>query len=156
MLGAKRKDIERAVKEFKPLSHRFQKVRELKGIEFIDDSKSTNVDSARRAIESIDKPIVLIAGGKDKNISYKKILPSLKKNVKKVVLIGEVKDKMEKIFKKFTSLAKEDTLPEAVKEAYKSASSGDVVLLSPMCSSFDMFENYKERGKVFQEAVKTL
>lgn len=156
IFGIKKSAIEKAVKSFKPLSHRLEVVAEIGGVKFIDDSKATNIDAAKRALESIETHAILIAGGKDKNLSYGKILPVLKKKVKKVILIGETKAKMREVFKKAVSLEETDTLPEAVCHAYESASSGDCVILSPMCSSFDMFKNYRERGKVFREAVEGL
>lgn len=156
LLGAKNDSIEKAVKGFAPLGHRFEKVAEIEGIEFIDDSKATNVDSAERALGSLGRHVILIAGGKDKNLSYEKILPLVKKKVKKIVLIGETKSKMRSIFNGSVAVEEKGSLPEAVKAAYESASAGDCVLLSPMCSSFDMFKDYKERGEVFKEAVEEL
>lgn len=153
LLGIKKEIIEKAVKNFKPLSHRFETVGVIDKIKFIDDSKATNVDATCRALQSIDEPTILIAGGKNKGLSYDKILPILKKKVKEVVLIGEAKDVMHGTFKKFITIKKVDTLPKAVEVAYKDARSGDIVLLSPMCSSFDMFKSYKERGSVFKKAV---
>ncbi len=148
--------IEKAVKRFKPLPHRFERVREIGGIEFIDDSKATNIDSTYQALKSLDRSVVLIAGGKDKNLSYEKILPAIKTNVKKIVLIGETARKMRDIFKRFVAVEEKNSLEEAVLAAYKSASPGDYVLLSPMCSSFDMFRDYKHRGEVFRKTVEGL
>ena len=145
--------IEKAVKRFKPLAHRFERVAAIEGIEFIDDSKATNVDSTYRALVSLERGAILIAGGKDKNLSYEKVLPALKTKVKKIVLIGETAHKMSESFKKFVAVEEKNSLEEAVLAAYKSASPGDCVLLSPMCSSFDMFRDYKHRGEVFREAV---
>ncbi|NQU95748.1 MAG: UDP-N-acetylmuramoyl-L-alanine--D-glutamate ligase [Candidatus Omnitrophica bacterium] len=156
LLGASPDAVKKAVKNFKPLAHRFESVALVGGVEFIDDSKATNIDSTSRALLSLDKPAILIAGGKDKNLSYEKVLPAIKKNVKKIILIGETKPKMRKIFKDFVDVREADTLPEAVILAYKSASPGESVLLSPMCSSFDMFGDYKERGEVFRRAVGEL
>jgi len=156
LLGIKSRHIENAVKGFSPLAHRFEKVGTVKSVEFIDDSKATNIDATRRALASLKVPAILIAGGKDKNLSFKKILPLMRKKVKKLILIGEAKDKMRSIFKDAVSLKEANTLDGAVKEAFKSASPGDVVLLSPMCSSFDMFRDYKERGEAFKRAVEGL
>ena len=156
LLGAPPDRIKKAVKNFKPLAHRFESVAVISGIEFIDDSKATNIDSTSKALLSLDKPAILIAGGKDKNLSYGKVLPAIKKNVKKIILIGETRPKMRKIFKESVDMKEADTLPEAVILAYKSALPGESVLLSPMCSSFDMFRDYKERGEVFRRAVKGL
>ena len=156
LLGVDKASISKAIKKFKPLAHRFETVALIKGVEFIDDSKATNVDSAYRALTSIKRPVILIAGGKDKHISYDSVIPAVKKKVKKMILIGEASDGMESVFKKIVSVEKAKSLEDAVNIAVKSALKGDVLLLSPMCSSFDMFTNYKERGKVFQKAVKKI
>jgi len=157
LLGAKEEDIEKAINSFKPLAHRFENVKEINGVTFIDDSKATNIDSTYRAVQSIKSNIILIAGGKDKNLSYGKVSSIIKDKVKCLFLIGETKDEMADIFKKTgIPIEKKNTLEEAVNSAYKTASSGDTVLLSPMCSSFDMFKNYKERGDIFKETVKKL
>ncbi len=148
--------VEKTVKHFKPLPHRFERVREIGGVEFIDDSKATNIDSTYQALKSLDRSVVLIAGGKDKNLSYEKILPAIKTNVKKIVLIGETTRKMRESFKRFVAVEEKNSLEEAVLAAYKSASPGDCVLLSPMCSSFDMFRDYKHRGEVFRKTVEGL
>ena len=147
--------IKSAINRFHPLSHRFETVRTFKGVEFIDDSKATNIDSARRALKSLKKKTILIAGGKDKNLSYEKILPAIK-NVKKIVLIGETRPKMRKLFKGKVPLEESETLEDAVLKSFKSAKKNEVVLLSPMSSSFDMFQDYKERGEVFKKAVWSL
>ena len=156
LLGVNKASISKAIKKFKPLAHRFETIALINGVEFIDDSKATNVDSAYRALNSVKRPVILIAGGKDKHISYSSVIPAVKKKVKKMILIGEASDRMESIFKKVVSVEKAKSLEDAVNIAAKSASKGDVLLLSPMCSSFDMFSNYKERGKVFQNAVRKI
>ena len=147
---------EKTIKSFKPLAHRFRRIATIGGVEFIDDSKATNIDSTNRALLSLKKPAILIAGGKDKNLSYKDILPAAKKAVKKIILIGETRKKMRRIFEGSALVEEKDTLPAAVAAAYKSATAGECVLLSPMCSSFDMFESYKQRGAVFRQAVQEL
>lgn len=156
LLGADKDSIDKAIRGFRPLAHRFEKIATIGGIEFINDSKATNIDSTSRALESLSGPTVLIAGGKDKNLSYKKILPAIKPNVKKIVLIGETIPKMRDIFGRFVALEEKSSLEEAVLAAYKSASPGGSVLLSPMCSSFDMFRDYKHRGEMFKRTVENL
>jgi len=156
LLGAGLPAMEKAVKCFTPLAHRFELVARVGGVDFIDDSKATNVDSTYRALRSSGKRTVLIAGGKDKNLSYEKIVPALKESVKKVVLIGEAREKLRGIFEKHVDVEENVSLEEAVFTAYRSASPGDRVLLSPMCSSFDMFADYRHRGEVFREAVKKI
>ncbi|OGW75440.1 MAG: UDP-N-acetylmuramoylalanine--D-glutamate ligase [Omnitrophica bacterium RBG_13_46_9] len=156
LLGVKEGDMEKALTDFMPLKHRFEKVATVDGIDFIDDSKATNIDSTYRALELLDRPAILIAGGKDKNIDYGKVLPAIRGSVKKLILIGETRNKMRDIFKDFVETEEKDSLEEAVLAAYKSASPGDYVLLSPMCSSFDMFRDYRHRGDVFRMAVENL
>lgn len=156
LLGADRASAEKAVKEFAPLKHRFERVAAVKGVEFINDSKATNVDSARRAIESIRKKGILIAGGKDKNLSYGDAVPDIKKKIKKVILIGEASRKMKEAFGKAVPVEETGSLEAAVTAAFESAADGDCVLFSPMCSSFDMFKSYAERGEVFKRAVAKL
>jgi len=155
-LGIKPGAIGEGVKGFRPLAHRFEKVGAVSGVDFINDSKATNPDSTYKALLSMDRPCILIAGGRDKKLSYEKVLPEMKKAVKSVVLIGETRKKMREAFGKFVKTEEADSLESAVLRAYKAASPGDSVLLSPMCSSFDMFRDYKHRGDVFREAFMKL
>ena len=104
----------------------------------------------------MEEPCILIAGGKDKNLSYEDLLFLIEKKVKKMIVIGQTRTKMKEIFGKSVPFEEKDTLNEAVLAAYTSASSGDTVLLSPMCSSFDMFLDYKDRGDTFKKAVESL
>lgn len=156
LLGVGVQPIAQAVANFTPLKHRFEEIGLISGIGFIDDSKATNIDSTERALLSLEKPAILIAGGKDKGLSYGQILPAVKKTVKKIVLIGETRPKMRNIFNGHVALEESDSLEEAVGVAYRSASPGETVILSPMCSSFDMFRDYEHRGEVFREAVRKL
>jgi UDP-N-acetylmuramoylalanine--D-glutamate ligase len=143
-------------REFKGIEHRLEYVAEINNIRFINDSKATTVDSSLWALKNILEPVVLIAGGKDKGIDYRAILHLARKKVKEVILIGEAKEKIEEAFRGFLSIQKAPTLEDAVKQAYLKAKPGDCVLLSPMCSSFDMFGDYEERGRVFKKAVYDL
>jgi UDP-N-acetylmuramoylalanine--D-glutamate ligase len=127
--GLERSLIREAVRDFKGLPHRIEAIRQIDNILFYNDSKATNVDSTKRALESVDGSVVLIAGGKDKGGSYKVIA-----------------DQMKKV----------RALSGAVKRAFKVAKDGDVVLFSPMCSSFDMFRDYKDRGNQFKTMVESL
>lgn len=144
------------IKEFKGIEHRLEFVKELKHIKFINDSKSTTVESTLWALRNIEEPVILIAGGKDKGIDYQPILALAKNKIKKAILIGEAKDKIGKILKDSIVVQKALTLEEAVELAYQSAIPGDCILLSPMCASFDMFKDYEERGRVFKKAVYDL
>jgi UDP-N-acetylmuramoylalanine--D-glutamate ligase len=143
-------------REFKGIEHRLEYVTEINNIKFINDSKATTADSTIWALRSIDEPIILIAGGKDKGVDYKAVLDLARKKVRDVILIGEAKQKLESVFKGFLPVDEAVTLEEAVRKAYVKAKAGDSVLLSPMCSSFDMFSDYEERGRVFKQAVYAL
>ena len=156
ILGIEKNICLKVFSEFKGLQHRFEYVTEINNIKFINDSKATLVESTIWAIKNISSPVILIAGGKDKGVDYKGILDIAAKKVKEVILIGEAKEKIKKEFNGFLSLDEASTLEEAVNKAYLKASPGDSVLLSPMCSSFDMFSNYEERGDCFKKAVLNL
>jgi UDP-N-acetylmuramoylalanine--D-glutamate ligase len=156
LLGIERKLILDVFKEFKGIEHRMEYVAEINNIKFINDSKSTTVDSARWALENIDNPVVLIAGGKHKGVDYSVILDLARKKVRSVILIGEAKEKIKSAFGESLSTEEALSLEEATEKAYRKAKSGDCVLFSPMCSSFDMFSDYEERGRVFKKAVYDL
>ncbi|MCM8796008.1 MAG: UDP-N-acetylmuramoyl-L-alanine--D-glutamate ligase [Candidatus Omnitrophica bacterium] len=143
-------------KEFKGLEHRLEYVMEIKGIKFINDSKCTTIDSTIWAFQNVSGKVVLIAGGKDKGNDYSLILPFIRQKVKAMVLIGESKEKIKTAFAGILPIKEANSLEDAVEQAYALASSGDSVLLSPMCASFDMFDNYEERGRVFKKAVYNL
>jgi UDP-N-acetylmuramoylalanine--D-glutamate ligase len=153
--GIERDVIVKSISEFKGLPHRTEFVREIDGVVFINDSKATNVDATKRAIESIEKKIILIAGGKDKMGSYRPIL-SEKRKIKALVLFGESKERIKKEIGDSVTCFMEIDLDRAVKKAYELSEKGDVILFSPMCSSFDMFKNYAERGERFKQVVSTL
>ena len=141
---------------FRGVEHRLELVGSIGGIEFINDSKSTTVDSTIWALNSISCPIVLIAGGKDKGCDYSAIADLIRKKVKKVILIGQAKEKIKKALKGPLPISEAPTLEEAVRASFTEAESGDCVLLSPMCSSFDMFANYEERGAAFKKTALDL
>jgi len=146
---------EEVLSNFRGLAHRVELVRKLNGITFYNDSKATNVDATRRALESIDQKVILIAGGKDKGGSYK-LIADIMNRVKGMVLIGEAKQRIYEEIGNLTETYMENNLEDAIRRAYKLASAGDIVLFSPMCSSFDMFRDYKERGNVFKDIVGLL
>lgn len=153
ILGIEKEFCFEVFSKFKGIEHRLEKVAEVNDIEFINDSKATTVDSAIWALKNIPRPIVLIAGGKDKGNDYSIIFDFAREKVKSAVFIGQAQEKMEAVFKDIFCVERADTLEEAVKKAYSKAEQGDCVLLSPMCASFDMFSNYEQRGRVFKEAV---
>jgi len=156
LVGADPAAIEKAVKSFRPLAHRFEKLTTINGVDFINDSKATNIDSTCRALESLDKPVILIAGGKDKGLSWAEAIPFIRNNVKTIILIGETRHEMQSVFEKVITAKKATSLREAVLAAFRAARPGETVLLSPMSSSFDMFRDYKERGELFKDAVEAL
>ncbi|WP_297444429.1 UDP-N-acetylmuramoyl-L-alanine--D-glutamate ligase [Desulfurobacterium sp.] len=144
-----------AIKDFKGLEHRLEFVKILNGVTFINDSKSTNVDSLEKALLSFDK-VILIAGGKDKGIDFSPIRPIVKERVKKAFFIGETGKRLKELFSEVAESEFKATLEEAVISAYRAAEEGDTVLFSPGCSSFDMFKNFEERGKIFKQIVEEL
>lgn len=150
------KKIKEAFKNFKGVEHRIEFVREINGVEYYNDSKATNVDSVWFALRSFQKPIYLILGGKDKGNDYNQIKELVQKNVKKIYAIGSSANKVYDFFKDVVSTEYKQTLENCVESARKEAKPGSVVLLSPACASFDMFDNYEHRGKVFKEAINKL
>lgn len=156
ILGIDRDACLRVFAEFGGLEHRLEYVTQINNIKFINDSKATTVESAAWALRNIPSPIILIAGGRDKGADFKGILDLACEKVKEVILIGEAKEKIREVFKGSLSLDEAETLEEAVNKAFHKARSGDCVLLSPMCSSFDMFIDYEDRGRVFKDAVYNL
>ena len=156
ILGIGQDLISGVFRDFKGIEHRLEFVAEVNNIKFINDSKATTVESVIWALENIHNPILLIAGGKHKGLDYSVILDLVRSKVKNVVLIGEAREKIKVAFKGFSAVEEADTLEDAVSKAFLKASPGDCVVLSPMCSSFDMFTDYEERGNVFKKAVYEL
>jgi UDP-N-acetylmuramoylalanine--D-glutamate ligase len=148
--------IKKTVRSFRGLSHRFETIDIIDGVEYIDDSKGTTVDSTYRALESCARPVILIAGGKDKNSDYTVIRKLVKKKVRHLILIGEAKERIKDAIGTAAKTHEAATMQDAVKKARELASKDYMVLLSPMCSSFDMFRDYKERGDVFKKAVLSM
>jgi len=148
--------IKAALKNFKGVEHRLEVVREIEGVIFINDSKATNVDSVWYALRSFDTPIFLILGGQDKGNDYNQIKDLVLDKVKKIYAIGSSSDKIFNFFHHDIKVEIKSSLEEAVLSANMEARGNDIVLLSPACASFDMFENYEHRGKVFKEAVNKL
>lgn len=156
IFGVKQEACLKAFRGFKGLEHRLEYVAEIEGVKFINDSKATLVESAVWAIDNISSGIILIAGGRDKGLDYQGLIPAARGKVKEVVLIGEARKKIAGAFAGALPYQEAATLEAAVEAAFKAASPGDTVLLSPMCSSFDMFSDYEERGRVFKQAVNDL
>jgi UDP-N-acetylmuramoylalanine--D-glutamate ligase len=156
ILGIERDICLKVFKEFKGLEHRFEYVAEVNGVRFINDSKATVAESTIWAIKNLPSGIILIAGGRDKGVNYAAILDAAKKKVRAIILIGEARKKIAEAVAGTLAVEEAASLKEAVIKAFEKASSGDSVLLSPMCSSFDMFSDYEERGRAFKEIVLDL
>ncbi len=154
--GCSKKAVQDVLDRFKGLEHRLEFVREIEGVRFYNDSKGTNVGSVVKSLQSFSEPVILIAGGKDKNGDLSPLEELVQKRVKRLILLGEAKERMNRELGGLTDTAMVKTMEEAVSLARQKAKGGDVVLLSPACSSFDMFKDYKERGRVFKEAVHRL
>ncbi|MEM9444262.1 MAG: UDP-N-acetylmuramoyl-L-alanine--D-glutamate ligase [Verrucomicrobiota bacterium] len=148
--------IKNALIEYSPLAHRCQIVEVIEGVRYIDDSKATNVDAMKKAILAQQGEVILIAGGKDKGVGFKSLIHVVEQRVKKAVLIGQTKHKIRTDWGDKVTCVLVDTLEKAVEEASMTAVRGDVVLLSPGCSSFDMFEGFEDRGKQFANLVRKM
>ncbi|HXZ27148.1 MAG TPA: UDP-N-acetylmuramoyl-L-alanine--D-glutamate ligase [Terriglobales bacterium] len=148
--------IRRAVEEFKAVEHRLEFVANIRGVDYYNDSKATNVDATTKALESFSSGIHIILGGKDKGSDYSVLNPLLKSRAKRVYTIGAAAAKIESQIAGAAEIVHAETLENAVRRAAEAAAPGDVVLLAPACASFDQFENYEHRGRVFKEAVAAL
>lgn len=146
----------RVFREFKGIEHRLEYVAESGNIKFINDSKSTTVDSTLWALDNIPDPVILIAGGRDKGNDYSLLLKLGRQKIKEIISIGEAAGKIKDALGGSFSIKGAATLEEAVRAAFNIAKSGDCVLFSPMCSSFDMFSNYEHRGSIFKDIVRSL
>jgi UDP-N-acetylmuramoylalanine--D-glutamate ligase len=144
------------LKNFKGVEHRQEFVREVNGVRYYNDSKATSVEAVRYALQAYEQPIVLMLGGRDKGNDYSQILDLVQKHVRAIVALGESADKVEKAFSGTKPVQRALSIEDAVLTAQRLAQQGDVVLLSPACASFDWFENYEQRGRVFKELVRNL
>ncbi len=154
--GIGKEVISATLKEFAGVEHRIEFVREIRGISFYNDSKATNTDSMSVALESFDGNIVLIMGGREKGNDYSAVDELIKKRVKAIVAVGETKDKIKGHFGNIVGVETADDMKDAVEKAYRAAVSGDTVLLSPACKSFDMFDSFEHRGEIFKKIVSEL
>ena len=156
-IGIRKEKIREAVKDFQSLEHRMEFIATVRGVEFINDSKATNVNSTWYALESMNKPTVLVLGGTDKGNDYTLIADLVKEKVKAIVCLGVDNKKIIAAFKDIVpTIVETNTAKQCVNACFKLAIKGDVVLMSPACASFDLFKNYEDRGKQFKEAVKEL
>lgn len=157
LLNIKKDDIRSALSDFTGVEHRLEAAGTVNGVEWINDSKATNVNSCWYALDSMTKPTVLILGGKDKGNDYSEILPLVKEKVKAIVAMGKDNSKILEFFKDSVNIIRDThSLADAVEECHKIAESGDTILLSPCCASFDLFKSYEDRGRQFKAAVAEL
>ena len=155
--GLKPNHIEKQLSSFKGEEHRMELVDVINEIEFINDSKATNVDAVLKALEALDRPVVWIAGGTDKGNNYEELIQLVKPKVKTLLCLGVDNTALRNAFQGIVPELKETTkIDEAVQSAFRLADKGDIILLSPACASFDLFKNYKDRGNQFKEAVAKL
>lgn len=154
--GVSRDAILKTIEQFKGLPHRMEFIREINGTSYYNDSKGTNIGALQKSLEGLNAPVILIAGGKDKGGDYRVLNDLIKNKVRYLILLGEAKNKIRDAFKGLTDIITVESLKEAVDIASNKAEKGDVVLLSPACSSFDMFKDYKQRGEVFRRLVETI
>ena len=150
--------IVETLKNFKAVEHRIEYVTSIKDIQFYNDSKGTNPDAAIKAIEAMQRPICLIGGGYDKKSDFDEWIKAFDGKVKYMAIIGEVTDKIIETSEKygFKNYEKANSLEDAVKMCFENAESGDCVLLSPACASWDMFDSYEQRGELFKQYVINL
>ena len=156
LLGADSGSINRVLQDFRGLPHRMERIRQKDGILWINDSKATNIDSMQCALKSYPNPIILIAGGRDKDTDFTPVRSLVEQKTKAVIVMGEAADKLSLTWQGIAKVVRVDSLSEAVDRASQMAVAGDVVLLSPGCASFDMFENFEDRGSQFRELVQKL
>jgi len=149
--------IRESLMDFRGLEHRLEFVAKIQGVEYINDSKATNVNSVWYALESMNKPVVWMVGGVDKGNDYEVLIPLVRKKVKAIVCLGVDNMKIHESFSRHVDMIVNTTsASDAVRMAHKIADKGDVVLLSPACASFDLFQNYEDRGTQFKQAVLAL
>ena len=156
LMGCEPAKIRQAIQNFKAVEHRLEYVATIKGVEYFNDSKATNVDATIKALESFPKNIHLILGGKDKGSDYTVLNDLLRERVKRVYTIGAAAGKIESHIKGAAEIVHAETLENAIRRASAVAEPGDVVLLAPACASFDQFQSYNHRGRVFKEVVQAL
>jgi UDP-N-acetylmuramoylalanine--D-glutamate ligase len=156
LAGAPPESLEENVRKFRAVEHRIEYVAQLHGVQYFNDSKATNVDATIKAIEAFPGNILLIAGGRDKESDFTVLQSPVRRRVKHLVVIGEAAEKLKQALSDATDISEAASMEEAVSLCSRIAKAGDVVLLAPACASFDMFQNYEHRGRVFKEAVRNL
>jgi UDP-N-acetylmuramoylalanine--D-glutamate ligase len=157
VLNIRKEIIRESLADFQGVEHRLEPVIKVSGINFINDSKATNVNSTWYALECMETDVIWIAGGTDKGNDYTELFQVVKQKVKAVVCLGKDNKKIMDSFRdKVSTIVETTSMEEAVRSAYYLASKGDTVLLSPACASFDLFMNYEDRGRQFKAAVRNL
>ncbi len=157
LLKIRKQTIRESLENFQGVEHRLEQVLKINKVQYINDSKATNVNATYYALESMDAPTVWIVGGVDKGNNYEELFPFINEKVKAIICLGVDNEKLMTTFGNMVDVIVETQfMSEAVKIAYKVAESGDNVLLSPACASFDLFENYEDRGRQFKNAVRNL
>jgi UDP-N-acetylmuramoylalanine--D-glutamate ligase len=154
--GVKDEVIAKTLRGFKGVEHRLEPAGDVEGVRFINDSKGTNVDSVVKALESFERPIVLMLGGRDKAGDFTRLAALVREKVTRIVAFGECKTKVVQQLSSAVTVVEAGTLEEAVKGAFVASEKGGVVLFSPGCASFDMFQNYEDRGRQFKAVVRKL
>ena len=156
-IGVRKEKIREAVTTFQSLEHRMENIISIRGVQFINDSKATNINSTWYALESMERPTILILGGVDKGNDYNLIKDLVKEKVKAIVCLGKDNIKIHKAFGNIVStIIDTESAEAAAQEAFRLSKKGDTILLSPACASFDLFKNYEDRGRQFKKAVKEL
>jgi UDP-N-acetylmuramoylalanine--D-glutamate ligase len=157
LIGIRKESIKQCLSDFQDEEHRLESVANIAGIEFVNDSKATNVNCAWFAMEEFNRPVIWIAGGNDHGNDYSKLFDAVKRKVKTLICLGENNHRFIELFSPFIKTIVEiKTMEDAVNYAYSIGEKDDVVLLSPACASFDRYANYKERGIAFRQAVHNL
>ncbi|HOX55174.1 MAG: Mur ligase family protein [Candidatus Omnitrophica bacterium] len=156
IFGVKKEKCLEVFRDFKGIEHRLEWVRNVDGIDFINDSKSTTIEATIWALNNINKPIIMIAGGREKGSDFSTIKQQVGEKVKEIILIGEAKQKIKKALEGATMILEAESLQDSVSLARRDAKRGDIILFSPMCKSFDMFIDFEDRGKKFKEIVRNI
>lgn len=157
LIGIRKQTIRDSIMNFQGAPHRLEKVLKIHHVQYINDSKATNVNATYYALDSMSAPTVWIVGGVDKGNDYRELMPLVREKVKAIICLGNDNSKIKEVFGNVVDLMVETfAMEEAVKVAYKIAERGDAVLLSPACASFDLFDNYEDRGNQFKENIKNL
>jgi len=157
LLKIRKQTIRESLENFQGVEHRLEHVLKINKVQYINDSKATNVNATYYALESMDAPTVWIVGGIDKGNNYEELFSFVNEKVKAIICLGVDNEKLFNTFGNMVDIIVETQfMSEAVKIAYKIAEAGDNVLLSPACASFDLFENYEDRGRQFKDAVRNL